>query len=105
MNFNFGEIIRYVLSNPLFYIWLIFLQILFCTRKNKYVGIILPSIFILYSVIVGLYFLALQNISEIGEVSNTLILEVFIFSFVPGIVLLGIFLIFQAFKKKAEKFN
>ena len=89
MIYSFEEFIRYFISSPVFYIWVIFLQLLLCTRKNKFVGIILPSIFILYSILVGLYLLALQYLSEFGKISDNLILEVFIFSFVPGIVLLG----------------
>lgn len=100
MDSSFWGFVRYAVTSPLFYIWILFLQILLSTRKNKFLGIILPSIFILYSIIVGLYFLAIQHFSELAKVSDRVIFDVFIYSFFPGIVLLGVFVIFLVFYRK-----
>ena len=105
MNAHFSGFIEYVLSSPLFYIWVLLLQILLCTRKRVFIGVLLPSIFIIHSFVVGFYFMAIQSFSQEEATLDDLTIRLFLFSFIPGVLLLAVFFIFNIFYRKGLSSN
>lgn len=93
MNPEISYFVEFVIRSPLFYIWVLVLQILLCTRKRIVLGIILPSIFFIHSLVVSFYFVSFQYFGTRNATSNGFIISLFLFSFIPGIILLSVFTI------------
>jgi hypothetical protein len=92
--------IEYVINSPLFYVWTFALQILLCTRKNVFIGLILPLVFLMYSLIVYTYLLATSMFFPGTGISDDILLMIVSSTLIPGFVFLGMFISFLVLYRK-----
>ncbi len=90
----------FVFSNPLAWLWFIVLQLLLCTRKRKWFGLVLPVILTVFTLSYGLYLVAVKLIIKSWNMSYSEIGIAISYTLIPALVLFIIYAIIRRFKEK-----